>query len=93
MTAKIPRNKENDYTREAAETRREFAKEQTSAELNHVGDIFVRSVSFARKYRKFYRRGASSDWSCRTAFGQRRICERRIFCAAGDDRRNSCRFV
>ena len=37
MTAKIPRNKENDYTREAAETRREFAKEQTSAELNHVG--------------------------------------------------------
>lgn len=34
---KIPRNKENDYTREAAEARREFAKEQTSAELNHVG--------------------------------------------------------
>ena len=37
MTAKIPRNKENDYTREAAEARREFAKEQTNAELNHVG--------------------------------------------------------
>ena len=37
MSAKIPRNKENDYTREAAETRREFAKEQTNAELNHVG--------------------------------------------------------
>ncbi|MGI8786253.1 MAG: hydroxymethylglutaryl-CoA reductase [Pyrinomonadaceae bacterium] len=38
MTAKIPRNKENDYTREAAENRREFAKEQTNAELNHVGE-------------------------------------------------------
>ena len=37
MNTKIPRNKENDYTREAAETRREFAKEQTNAELNHVG--------------------------------------------------------
>jgi len=37
MTAKIPRNKENDYTREAADKRREFAKEQTNAELDHVG--------------------------------------------------------
>ena len=37
MTAKIPRNKENDYTREAADVRREFAKEQTNAELNYVG--------------------------------------------------------
>ncbi|CAN5306766.1 hydroxymethylglutaryl-CoA reductase [soil metagenome] len=37
MTAKIPRNKENDYTHEAAETRLEFAKEQTNAVLNHVG--------------------------------------------------------
>jgi len=37
MTTKIPRNKENDYTREAAQKRREFAKEQTNADLNHVG--------------------------------------------------------
>ncbi len=37
MTAKIPRDKQNDYTREAAETRRSFANEQTTAELNHVG--------------------------------------------------------
>jgi hydroxymethylglutaryl-CoA reductase (NADPH) len=36
-TAKIPRNKENDYTREAAAERRAFAKEQTNAELDHVG--------------------------------------------------------
>ncbi len=39
MTAKIPRDKENDYTREIAETRREFVKEQTHAELNHVGQF------------------------------------------------------
>ena len=39
MTAKIPRNKENDYTREAAQNRRIFAKEQTNAELNHVGQF------------------------------------------------------
>src|SRR4028119_2231794 len=37
MTTRIPRNKENDYTREAAETRRQFVKEQTDAELNDVG--------------------------------------------------------
>ncbi len=40
MTAtKIPRNKENDYTREAAEARRIFVKEQTAVELNHVGQF------------------------------------------------------
>lgn len=37
MTAKIPRDKENDYTKAIAETRRDFAKQQTTAELNHVG--------------------------------------------------------
>ena len=37
MTAKIPRDKENDYTKAIAEMRRDFVKEQTAAELNHVG--------------------------------------------------------
>jgi hydroxymethylglutaryl-CoA reductase (NADPH) len=35
--AKIPRNADDDYTREAAEERRAFAREQTGAELEHVG--------------------------------------------------------
>lgn len=39
MTAKIPRNKENDYTREAAETRRKFVKKQINRELIHVGQF------------------------------------------------------
>lgn len=39
MTAKIPRNKKNDYTREAAEARRKFVKEQRNVELNHVGQF------------------------------------------------------
>lgn len=39
MTAKIPRNKENDYTREAARVRREFAKARTGIELSHVGQF------------------------------------------------------
>ena len=39
MTAKIPRDKDNDYTKEIAETRRDFAHEQTGAELNHVGQF------------------------------------------------------
>jgi hydroxymethylglutaryl-CoA reductase (NADPH) len=37
MTAKIPRNRVNDYTREAAAERRAFAKEQRGVELKHVG--------------------------------------------------------
>ena len=33
---RIPRDRENDYTNEAAATRREFVKEQTGVELEHV---------------------------------------------------------
>jgi len=39
MTAKIPRNKENDHTLEAAESRRQFLKEQTNSDANHVGQF------------------------------------------------------
>ena len=33
----VPRDREDDYTREAADTRRRFAEEQTGAKLEHVG--------------------------------------------------------
>ena len=33
---RIPRDRENDYTPEAAEARRAFLREQTGAELEHV---------------------------------------------------------
>jgi hydroxymethylglutaryl-CoA reductase (NADPH) len=33
----VPRDRENDYTREAAERRREFIRERTGAALEHVG--------------------------------------------------------
>ncbi len=39
MTTKIPRDKENDYTRSAAEARRKFINEQTNADLYHVGQF------------------------------------------------------
>lgn len=39
MSAKIPRDKDNDYTKEIAEIRRAFAAEQTAAELNHIGQF------------------------------------------------------
>ena len=39
MKPKIPRNIENDYTREAAAGRREFAGEQTGAGLDHVSQF------------------------------------------------------
>ena len=37
MAIKIPRSKENDYTREMAEARRRFVQERTGAALEHVG--------------------------------------------------------
>jgi hydroxymethylglutaryl-CoA reductase (NADPH) len=37
MRTPIPRDKENDYTPEAAARRREFARERTGAALEHVG--------------------------------------------------------
>ncbi len=37
MATKVPRSKENDYTREMAEARRRFVKERTGALLEHVG--------------------------------------------------------
>ena len=39
MKAKIPRNTENDYTREAAQARSEFAREHTGAGLDHVSQF------------------------------------------------------
>ncbi len=41
MNAKIPRNKENNYTHEAAQERREFAKKKTGVELEHVGKYSI----------------------------------------------------
>lgn len=38
---KIPRSRENDYSREAAEARRRFLAEQTGAELNHVRQFSI----------------------------------------------------
>ena len=39
MKAKIPRNTENDYTREAAQARSEFASDHTGAGLDHVSQF------------------------------------------------------
>jgi hydroxymethylglutaryl-CoA reductase (NADPH) len=39
MPAKIPRSNDNDYTREMAESRRQFLKEKTGVELENVGQF------------------------------------------------------
>jgi hydroxymethylglutaryl-CoA reductase (NADPH) len=39
MAIKIPRSKENDYTREMAEARRRFVQERTGTALEHVGSF------------------------------------------------------
>ncbi len=40
-TERVPRDKENDYTKAAADMRRRFAEEKTGAKLNHVGAFSV----------------------------------------------------
>ena len=37
MSNRIPRDKENDYTNEMAQARRDYATEKTGANLEHVG--------------------------------------------------------
>ena len=39
MANKVPRSKENDYTREMAEARRRFVQERTGTALEHVGSF------------------------------------------------------
>jgi hydroxymethylglutaryl-CoA reductase (NADPH) len=41
MATKVPRSKEDDYSREMAEARRRFVKEQTGASLTHVGSFSI----------------------------------------------------
>ena len=41
MATKVPRSKESDYTREMADARRRFVKEQTGAGLTHVGNFSI----------------------------------------------------
>lgn len=41
MNTKIPRDKNNEYTREVSQTRREFAKEQTGIDLEHAGKYSI----------------------------------------------------
>ncbi|HTJ06001.1 MAG TPA: hydroxymethylglutaryl-CoA reductase [Caldimonas sp.] len=41
MANKVPRSKEDDYSREMAEARRRFVQEQTGAKLTHVGSFSI----------------------------------------------------
>ncbi len=42
--AKIPRDKQNDYTDQSAQTRRNFVREQTGTELHHMGHYSFESA-------------------------------------------------
>ena len=50
---KIPRNKENDYTEESAQTRRQFVKEQTGIELTHMGQYSMDTASLPGNIENF----------------------------------------
>jgi hydroxymethylglutaryl-CoA reductase (NADPH) len=49
----VPRNRENDYTREAAAQRREFVGERTGADLRHVGGFTFDPAAVAGNIESF----------------------------------------
>lgn len=49
----VPRDREDDYTREAAGARAEFAREQTGAELEHVGSYSFDPATVAGNVEQF----------------------------------------
>lgn len=51
---RVPRDKANDYTHEAAQTRRDFAAEQTGAELTHVGSGSIDPASLPGNIENFF---------------------------------------
>jgi hydroxymethylglutaryl-CoA reductase (NADPH) len=52
-TIKIPRNKENDYTDEAARLRREFIQQQTGTTLHHTGQYSLNTDSLPGNIENF----------------------------------------
>ncbi len=52
-TIKIPRNKDNDYTDEAARLRREFVKERTGTDLHHTGQYSLDTGSLPGNIENF----------------------------------------
>jgi hydroxymethylglutaryl-CoA reductase (NADPH) len=49
----VPRDKENDYTNDAAQRRRDFVHEQTGAELRHVGTYSVDPATLTGNVEQF----------------------------------------
>ena len=50
MSNRIPRDKNNDYSSEMAQQRREFVSEQTDAGLDHVGHYSIDPAEYGGQY-------------------------------------------
>ena len=83
---KIPRDRENDYTPEAAEARRAFLREQTGVGLEHVSHYSFDPSHSPRQHRALHRRRAGADRLRRPAARQRRARAGRVLRAPGHHR-------
>ena len=86
MATKVPRSKENDYTREMAEARRRFVKERTGAALEHVGSYSFDPARAAGQHRELHGRRAGADRPGGPAADRRRARAGRVLHPDGDHR-------
>ena len=62
MPPKIPRSNDNDYTRDMAQTRRQFVAEQTGKELQHVGAYSFDPAILLSRSKSAQRCSTGSPW-------------------------------
>ena len=89
----VPRDRDDDYTREAADARRRFAEEQTGASLEHVGRLLVRARRDLGQHRALHRRGAGAARPGRPGEGPRRARAGRLLRADGHRRGHARRLL
>ena len=61
---RIPREKEDDYTKDMAERRREFLHEQTAANLAHVGRFSIDPSVLPGNVENFFGVAQAVDCGC-----------------------------
>ena len=78
----VPRDKENDHSREAATARADFVREQTGVELEHVTSYSLDPTTLSGNVEQLRGRRAGADRPRRPAEGERRARPGRLLRAA-----------
>ena len=83
---RVPRDRDNDYSADAARMRREFVRERTGVQLDHVGAFSLDPATLAREHRELHGCGAGPDGGGRPVVDRRRARTGRVLHPDGHDR-------